>query len=153
MELEITKELYRSRAHAKFFLCYHVVFATKYRKVLLKHGTTVQREVMHLFDAIATKYNDFEILAQGYDSDHVHLLIEATSPTVSPHTIVHRLKSQSTYHLWQNKEVAGILARTYKKRVFWSSGYFVTTTGEVDVDTVRAYIYSQGVKRKRRRRK
>ena len=142
MELEITKELYRSRAHAKFFLCYHVVFATKYRKVLLKHGTTVQREVMHLFDTIAAKYNDFEIS-----------LIEATSPTVSPYTIVHRLKSQSTYHLWQNKEVAGILARTYKKRVFWSSGYFVTTTGEVDVDTVRAYIYSQGVKRKRRRRK
>ncbi|HAS43468.1 MAG TPA: hypothetical protein DCS93_23510 [Microscillaceae bacterium] len=52
----------------------------------------------------------------------MHLLIEATSPTVSSRTIVRRLKSQSTYHLWQNKEVARILSKVYKNECFGQRG-------------------------------
>jgi len=58
-------------------------------------------------------------------------------------SIAHRLKSQSTFHVWKTQD--GILQWYFwKERTFWSDGYFVCTTGDASMETIKKYIEEQG---------
>jgi len=147
--MDITKELYRSRAHAKFFLGYHVVFATKYRKMLLRHRGIIQCETMHLFDSIAAKYHDFEILRKGMTV--TMCICSLKLPVLRYHHV--RLYAASKVKVptifGKIRRWLGYSPKSIKTSVL-VSGVFCNYYREVDVDTVQAYIYSQGIKRKRR---
>jgi putative transposase len=76
------------------------------------------------------------------DKDHIHLLLDM-EPTVAPVSIVNRLKSISTNRIWKRHE-AYLKGHFWKERTFWSDGYFVCSTGNASMETIRAYIESQG---------
>jgi REP element-mobilizing transposase RayT len=57
--------------------------------------------------------------------------------------IVKLIKQQTTYYLWQ--KYPNFLSKQYwKKKIFWSGGYFVCSIGEVSSATIQKYIESQG---------
>lgn len=76
------------------------------------------------------------------DVDHIHALLEYDT-TERICDIVKELKQKSTYYLWE--QFACVLKNEYwKKKVFWSDGYFACNIGEVSEDTVQHYIKNQG---------
>ena len=57
--------------------------------------------------------------------------------------IVKIVKQETTYYLWQKYN--SVLSKQYwKKKIFWSDGYFACSIGEVSSATIQKYIESQG---------
>ena len=50
---------------------------------------------------------------------------------------------ETTHYLWQ-KYNAVLSKRYWKKKIFWSDGYFACSIGEVSSVTIQKYIESQG---------
>ena len=94
-----------------------------------------------MFQEIAAR-SDFSFETTEGDQEHIHCLVKS-EPRISPLAIVRRLKQESTIRLWKAHE--GILKKHFwKKRTFWSDGYFCCTIGNVSQETIRQYIESQG---------
>ena len=84
----------------------------------------------------------WKILAMETDADHIHVLLEYDT-TERICDIVKELKQKSTYYLWE--QFASVLKSEYwKKKIFWSDGYFACSIGEVSEDTMQHYIKNQG---------
>lgn len=76
------------------------------------------------------------------DKDHIHFLIQYDT-TDRVCDIVKVIKQESTYHLWCKYN--SFLSKHYwKKKIFWSDGYFACSIGEVSSATIQKYIESQG---------
>ncbi len=122
----------------KSSLLIHLIFVCKYRKKLLNY---FKNDVKSIFKTVSKQMN-FEIQTMEADQDHIHLLI-SYPPTLSVTSIVRRLKQQTSWELWQNYE--SILTKHFwKKRTFWSSGYFVCSIGNASKETIEKYIDNQG---------
>ena len=126
---------YNRHNRRKYSLKVHIVLVTKYRKKLLK-------------GSIADDVNDiantrgYEIIAMEADKDHMHFLISYDT-TDRFCDIVKIVKQETTYYLWQ--KYGSFLSKQYwKKRIFWSDGYFACSIGEVSSATKQKYIESQG---------
>ena len=88
------------------------------------------------------KNHGWNILAMETDVDHIHILLEYDT-TKRVCDIVKELKQKFTYYLWERFQQ--ILKHEYwKKRIFWSDGYFACSISEVSSATIQKYIESQG---------
>lgn len=123
----------------KYNLKVHIVLVTKYRKQLLK-GTIADDVKQKILDLCNS--NGWNIIVMETDKDHIHFLISYdTAYRVCD--IVKVIKQQTTYYLWQ--KYSNFLSKQYwKKKTFWSDGYFVCSIGEVSSATIQKYIESQG---------
>lgn len=93
-----------------------------------------------IFDIPNTR--GYEIIAMEADKDHMHFLISYDT-TDRVCDIVKIVKQETTYCLWQ--KYGSFLSKQYwKKRIFWSDGYFACSIGEVSSATIQKYIESQG---------
>lgn len=120
----------------KYSLKIHLIFVVKYRKKLL-----INIDIKSiLLDISKEKYYNIEVMEQ--DKDHIHMIITFT-PTVSISMIVRDLKQSSTNRLW-NIYNNYLETQFWRKKTFWSDGYFVSTVGEVSSETVKKYIREQG---------
>ena len=128
---------YQCRNRAKYLIVYHLIFVVKYRKPLLTRSGQRMKEVLQQRAASS----DFEIKEIEVDRDHVHLMV-LSQPKLSPTQIVRRLKAESTHLIWQ--EHPDLKREFWKKRVFWSDGYFCASIGNASIETVKRYIESQG---------
>ena len=123
----------------KYSLKVHIVLVTKYRKKLLK-GSIADDVKQKIFDIANTR--GYEIIAMETDKDHMHFLISYDT-TDRFCDIVKIVKQETTYYLWQ--KYGSFLSKQYwKKRIFWSDGYFACSIGEVSSATIQKYIESQG---------
>ena len=123
----------------KYNLKAHIVLVTKYRKQLLK-GTIADDVKQKILDLCNS--NGWNIIAMETDKDHIHFLI-GYDTTYRVCDIVKVIKQQTTYHLWQ--KYSSFMSKQYwKKKIFWSDGYFACSIGEVSSDTIQKYIDSQG---------
>ena len=123
----------------KYNLKVHIVLVTKYRKQLLK-GTIADDVKQKILDLCNS--NGWNIIAMETDKDHIHFLI-GYDTTYRVCEIVKVIKQQTTYHLWQ--KYSSFMSKQYwKKKIFWSDGYFACSIGEVSSDTIQKYIESQG---------
>ena len=84
----------------------------------------------------------FEIDTMQSDNDHIHILIDAP-PRFSPFEIAHQLKQISTFRIWKKYSIF-LKNHFWKKKTFWSDGYFVCSTGNASTETIRKYIETQG---------
>ena len=112
---------------------------TKYRKQLLKDSIadSVKQKIHDICDA-----KGCGIIAMETDRDHIHLLI-SYDITDRVCDIVKTIKQETTFYLWQ--EYPDFLSRQYwKKKIFWSDGYFACSIGEVSSATIQKYIENQG---------
>lgn len=123
----------------KYSLKVHIVLVTKYRKQLLK-GSIADDVKQKILDIADTR--GYEIIAMETDKDHIHFLLsyDATDRVCN---IVKIVKQETTYYLWQKYN--SVLSKQYwKKKIFWSDGYFACSIGEVSSATIQKYIESQG---------
>ena len=130
---------YNRHNRRKYSLKAHIVLVTKYRKQLLK-GSIANDVKQKIFDIANTR--GYEIIAMETDKDHMHFLISYDT-TDRVCDIVKIVKQETTYYLWQ--KYGSFLSKQYwKKRIFWSDGYFACSIGEVSSTTIQKYIESQG---------
>lgn len=130
---------YKSIAHAKTSLRYHIIFSTKYRKKAL---TNIHDKVMDAFH-YAEENSSAKIIEMNTDKEHVHLLI-TFKPALSIEQVVRRLKQLTTHYLWEYEEQH--LREYYwgSKKLLWTGGYFCSTIGEVSEVNIIDYIKNQG---------
>ena len=118
--------------------CYHIVFATKYRRKVLT--ASVEQALKFIFDEIA-RDNDFKIEAcEVGNCDHVHVFVSA-KPKVIPSSILKQLKGISARRL--HIQLPEVRCKVSAKH-FWSPSYFLSTVGHVSEETIRHYIENQG---------
>ena len=130
---------YNRHNRRKYSLKVYIVLVTKYRKKLLK-GPIADDVKQKIFDIPNTR--GYEIIAMEADKDHLHFLISYDT-TDRVCDIVKIVKQETTYYLWQ--KYGSFLSKQYwKKRIFWSDGYFACSIGEVSSATIQKYIESQG---------
>lgn len=79
------------------------------------------------------------IIAAATQSDHVHMLV-SIPPKLSVSEFMGYLKGKSTLMLYDRHPE---LVQKGMRRNFWARGYYVTTVGNVNEETVRAYIKDQ----------
>ena len=91
---------------------------------------------------LSNQTEDFTIQAMEVDKDHIHLLVDY-SPNVSVAQIVRLLKQMTTSAVWFSHS-AELRKHFWKQKVFWSSGYFVCSTGDASTETIAKYIAEQG---------
>lgn len=123
----------------KYSLKVHIVLVTKYRKQLLQ-GSIADDVKQKILDIANTR--GYEIIAMETDKDHIHFLLsyDATDRVCD---IVKIVKQETTYYLCQKYN--SVLSKQYwKKKIFWSDGYFACSIGEVSSATIQKYIESQG---------
>lgn len=129
---------YNRHNRRKYSLKVHIVLVTKYRKLL--QGSIADDVKQKILDIANTR--GYEIIAMETDKDHIHFLLsyDATDRVCD---IVKIVKQETTYYLWQKYN--SVLSKQYwKKKIFWSDGYFACSIGEVSSATIQKYIESQG---------
>ncbi len=123
---------YNRHNRRKYSLKVHIALVTKYYKQLLK--SSVADDVKQkIFDIANTR--GYEIIAMETDKDHIHFLLsyDATDRVCD---IVKIVKQETTYYLWQKYN--SVLSKQYwKKKIFWSDGYFACSIGEVSSATIQ----------------
>ena len=121
-------------SHAVYDAQYHLVWAPKYRKWILRGD--VREHVRSLFSQISEDF-DFEIEEMEIAEDHVHIFL-SFPPRYSIAKSVGILKSISASRVFQDhpevkKELWG--------GEFWEDGYFACTVGDkVTSEVIRKYI-------------
>ena len=121
-------------SHAVYDTRYHLVWAPKYRKWILRGD--LRKFVEAIFKEIAAA-NDFEIEAMEIAEEHVHIFL-GFPPRYSIAQVVQRIKGKSARKIFQTfpnvkKELWG--------GEFWEDGYFVRTVGDkVTKDIIKKYI-------------
>ena len=130
---------YNRHNRRKYSLKVHIVLVTKNSKQLLK-GSIADDVKQKIFDIANSR--GYEIIAMETDKDHIHFLL-GYDTTDRVCDIVKTVKQETAYYLWQ--KYCSFLSKQYwKKKIFWSDGYFVCSIGEVSSATIQKYIESQG---------
>ena len=112
-----------------------------YRKGLLT-GEIDDNMKQIIYDISKKEDSLFSIDSMETDKDHVHMLVDI-DPNVSATSIVSRIKQMSTIEIW--KKYGEELKKSYwKENTFWSDGYFVCSTGDANMETIKKYIEEQG---------
>ena len=136
----------KSSSHAVFNIKLHVVFVTKYRRKTLKP---------ELLEYLKTAFSEIllawrcKLVEFGGEADHVHLLIDI-HPALDISVLINNLKTASARR--SRNRFAEHLAAFYWKPMFWHRAYFVGSVGGATLETVRAYVESQGTEEHARKK-
>ena len=124
-----------SLSHTKWECQYHIVFIPKYRrKVLYGKIRADVREIVR----ILCKYKKVEIIEGAVCKDHVHLCL-SIPPKISVSDFMGYLKGKSALMIFDRHPELG----EKWNREFWARGYYVSTIGNVNEETVKKYIREQ----------
>ena len=124
-----------SLAHCKWKCQYHIVFIPKFRRKKL-YGM-VKDDVRNIIKTLCS-YRKVEIIAGAICADHVHLCV-SIPPKLSISDFVGYLKGKSALMIFDKHPELG----SKWDRSFWARGYYVTTVGNVNEETVKEYIRRQ----------
>lgn len=127
---------YKTGAHTKHRLQYHVVWIPKYRKRVLRGKIAVRLKRL-LYEAC--KINRWWISEISIQEDHVHIVIQ-TNPRESVSEVVQILKGGTSRVI--RKEFSELEEFLWGDS-FWADGYFAETVGKVDEEVVKRYIRNQ----------
>ena len=124
----------RRTSHAVYDTKYHLVWAPKYRKWVLRGD--IRERTSELFSEIADRH-DTRIDTLEIADDHVHLFV-SFPPRRSIAEVVGKLKAISAKVIFE--EFPEVKRELYGGE-FWEDGYFARTVGdEVTAEVVRRYI-------------
>lgn len=124
-----------SLAHSKWNCKYHIVFASKYRRVVMLGEKG--REIGAILREMC-KWKGVNIIEAEICKDHIHMLLEIP-PKMAVSSFVGYLKGKSSlmiYERWGN------LKFKYRNREFWCKGYYVDTVGK-NTKAIKEYIARQ----------
>jgi putative transposase len=130
---------YNRHNRRKYSLKAHIVLVVKYRKKILKGA--IAEDVKSKITELCNR-EKWIMIAMETDKDHIHLLLSYDT-TERICDIVKIIKQETTYYLWCKYNT--FLHRCFwKKKIFWSDGYFACSIGDVSTATAQKYIDSQG---------
>jgi len=128
--------MYRTGAHMKYRLMYHLVWIPKYRKRILK-GKIASRLSELLRECC--DMNDWIIEELNIQPNHVHMMVQLKT-TISVSSAMQYLKGGSSRTL--RKEFPKLEEFLWGDS-FWSDGYFAETVGQKNESAIRKYIQNQ----------
>ena len=124
----------RRTSHAVYDTRYHLVWAPKYRKWILRGD--IREYVERCFKEIAV-INEFEIEEMEIAEDHVHIFL-GFPPRYSISNVIKRFKGRSAREIFQ---MYPEVKRELWGGQFWEDGYFARTVGDkVTKDMIKKYI-------------
>ena len=129
---------YYTNRHRCFWLQYHLVLVTKYRKPVL-FGPIEDL----LYQTIQTICDEkgLVILEMNGEADHVHILFEA-DPFTCVGELVNVIKTKTSR--FARKQYGDTLLKPYYwKPLFWSDSYFVTSVSENSLANIKTYLQNQ----------
>ncbi|NOH51145.1 IS200/IS605 family transposase [Vibrio rotiferianus] len=115
--------------------CYHVVFASKYRRQVF-YGEK-RRAVGGMLRKLC-EWKSVNIIEAECCADHIHMLFEIP-PKMSVSSFMGYLKGKSSLMLYER---FGDLKFKYRNREFWCRGYYVDTVGK-NTGKIQRYIKHQ----------
>ncbi|MCM0590141.1 MAG: IS200/IS605 family transposase [Gloeotrichia echinulata DVL01] len=127
----------RKGSHSVFSIRQHFVFVTKYRRKTIT--ASMLERLPEIFANVCRKTKCRLIEFSG-EVDHVHLLVDF-HPDNNLSVLVGSLKSASSRII--QKEFSEHLSNFYRQPVFWSSSYYVSSTGGAPIEKIKQYIQSQ----------
>ena len=130
---------YSKGAHSIYYTRYHLVFSTRYRHKIIKHGLGAYVQGI-LIKSFQRRHPEFYVIEVKTDEDHVHLLC-GIPPKISVSNAVRFPKGYSAHAMHQQFKFLDNVF--YGSDGIWSDGYFISTVG-VDEKTIRKYIEYQG---------
>ena len=128
----------KKQGHSVYYIRYHLVIATKYRRKILKDG--FGEYLKKLMVGISRQLPEIEIIEVNTDKDHVHMLL-SIPPKFSISEVVKEVKAKTG--LLMRRKFPFLDKVYWGKGGIWSRGYFVSTVG-VSEFTIRKYIEMQG---------
>ena len=131
----MTRDDISSLAHSKWNCKYHVVFAPKYRRMVIYNQIKV--DIGKILRKLCEQ-KGIEIIEAELCPDHIHMLI-AIPPKYSVAQIMGYLKGKSSLMIFDRH------ANTkykYGNRHFWCRGYYVDTVGK-NTKKIAEYIRNQ----------
>ena len=127
---------YKTGAHTKHRLLFHIVFIPKYRKRVLRGQ--LARRLREMIEE-GCRMNDWELKELEVLSDHVHMLIQL-NPKDSIAEVMQRIKGASSRVIRQEfPELEEFLWGDS----LWGDGYFAETVGRVSETTIVRYLRNQ----------
>lgn|SRR5699024_3267157 len=128
---------YNSSGHSKYLVQYHIIWCPKFRFEVLTGG--IDKAMKGIIKNIAKDYM-YSIKALEIMPDHIHLFV-STKPTVAPTDVVRTIKSITAIKLFEEfPELKKFYSRSGS---LWSKGYFVSSVGNVNEETIKKYIEEQ----------
>ena len=129
---------YRTNRHSCYSLKYHLVVVTKYRHLVIDEA--IFERLSTIANNIFENKNKCKVISINYEADHIHILLDAV-PQICLSIMINSFKTVSSRLI--RKEFARQIAPFYWKPIFWSSSYFISSVGDTNIDTVKAYIAAQ----------
>ena len=124
-----------SLSHTTWRCQYHVVFAPKYRRMVI-YGQ-IKKDIGQILRKLCEQ-KDIEIIEAEACPDHIHMLI-SFSPKYSISYVMGYLKGKSSLMIFDRH---ANLKYKYGNRHFWCRGYYVDTVGK-NTAAIKAYIQNQ----------
>ncbi len=131
----MTRDDISSLAHSKWNCKYHVVFAPKYRRMVIY--SKIRADIGKILRKLCEQ-KGIEILEAETCPDHIHMLI-AILPKYSVAQIMGYLKGKSSLMIFDRH---ANLKYKYGNRHFWCRGYYVDTVGK-NAKRIEEYIRNQ----------
>lgn len=132
-------KIYNKQAHAVFYLRYHLILSTRYRRKVLPGG--VGKYLAVVVKAINRRHPEIVIHEINGEADHIHMLV-SIAPKMAISTAVRIIKCNTARSM---RKKFSYLNQTYwgKEPGIWSIGYFVSSVG-VNEEIIKKYIELQG---------
>ena len=131
----MTRDDISSLAHSKWNCKYHVVFAPKYRRMVIYNQIKI--DIGKILRKLCEQ-KGIEIIEAELCPDHIHMLI-AIPPKYSVAQIMGYLKGKSSLMIFDRH---ANMKYKYGNRHFWCRGYYVDTVGK-NTKRIAEYIRNQ----------
>lgn len=122
--------------HSVYKLTFHLVLVIKYRRKVINQD--IFDSLMVIFSDIGSNYG-VGVIESNWEVDHVHVLFEAM-PSTNLVKFINAYKTASSRII---KRDYPYVKRFLWKSAFWKTGYFITTSGGANIETIRKYIERQ----------
>lgn len=130
----------RKSYHSVYSLNYHLILVAKYRQKVLTDD--IYEYLKELFIKIADNHG-ISMVKFNHDDDHIHVLF-STALTTPLRKFINSFKSASSRKI---KTQFPETKTKLREEAFWSRSYYLSTCGELSMDSVQRYIQNQEEKR------
>ncbi len=131
----MTRDDISSLAHSKWNCKYHIVFAPKYRRMVIYKQ--IKTDIGRILRKLCEQ-KGVEIIEAEACPDHIHMLL-SIPPKYSVAQIMGYLKGKSSLMIFDRH---ANLKYKYGNRHFWCRGYYVDTVGK-NIKRIEEYIRNQ----------
>lgn len=128
-----------SGSHSIYYLQFHYIACVKYRHKVIIHK--IAKRLKEINNSVAKKFG-IKIIEHEVMPDHIHILFES-KPQIQLSKFVNSLKAVSGRLLF--REFPQVKKYLWKNH-FWSSSYFLASTGQVTLDVLKKYVENQNAK-------